>query len=343
MKNKRIMAALLTATMLFSSVMAIPKVAKAAETVSGENGIEYILDDVNYNFVQLYKNGNKTAPVKEGYVFGGWYKMDDSGEMVAYTEATAEGVEQAYAKFVPSYVLSIKAQNEVGTTEGEGSTSVRIISSVDSRFYKKVGFEIYLNNKKSIGEAETTNVYSALKNTEGGDNYVASNVFGAASAHFSVWRLDNINHANYSKIIYARPYWITLDGTKVDGLAKYVHIEDEYKDYISVPINLVTGEPVAAGIVELIYDASEFQYIGFEAGRLLPEMYANAATSGSVKIIGNASEVDTNVNADGIYGNVRFRLLDKTNASGKTFTMNEGAFCNWSKEDVTVTALDVTY
>lgn len=360
MNRKKLVAALLVIAMLVSGVAVAPKTAKAetSETIEKENGVLYILDDTNYSFKTYWKDNNKQAPVKENYVFGGWYqKAEDSDTMVALKESTAKAAvekgERAYAKFVPADVLSIKAQNEAGVSaESTDARSIRIISSVDSTNYQKVGFDIFLNNDENRrvkatdgGDTCNTEVYQTLQNDAQDTTKYPSKEFHAASTHFSVWRVNNINCKNDSKIIYARPYWLTLDGTTVYGLAKYVHIEDEYKNYISVPINLLTGEGVAAGQVSLTYDSDVFTYVGFEAGRLLPEMYANPATAGTVSIVGNAAVGSdgtyNNVNADGIYGNVRFSVNQGQTATGQTIGMTAGAFCDWDKQDVTLSAWDV--
>lgn len=347
---KKTMAVLLTVVMISLSVIASPVTAKAEATdqVTEETGVTYILDTVQYDFSAYWSEtpAQRKAPVKEGYVFGGWYTKNGD-VFTAVTEGVGAGISEAYAKFVPAYVLSIKAQNAAGTTAGDGNTSIRIVSSVDSLTYQEVGFEILLNNKHSIGACAATRVYSRLQNSEEGVAIFPADAFGAASAYFSVWRLDNINDANDSKIIYARPYWVTKDGTRVEGLAKYVHIEDGYNSYVSVPLNLLTGEDVAIGTVELTYDADVFTFHGFEAGRLLPQMSENHAVAGTITIVGNATPgagVYEDVSADGIFANVRFTVNPDESTAGAVFNATAGDFCNWSETLIdTVTAWDVNY
>lgn len=346
--TKKVTAGFLAAVIIAGTIT-MPKPAQAAGLEDSEDKVIY-LGPADYD-IKDYWNTNaeeRKAPVKEGYVFGGWY-CDENGTVPlteeTATEEIAKEVITAYAKFVPAYVLSVKAQNEEGTVANNGNSSIRVISSVDSRIYKSVGFEILLNNKISIGMCETKNVYSGLKNSEDSETTLyPANEFGSASNYFSVWRLDNINDANDSKIIYVRPYWITPDGTKVEGLAKYVHIEDGYLDYISVPINLLTGEMVAVGTLQLSYDAQKLEFISFEAGRLLPEMKENHTTAGVVNMVGNAATVNENVNADGIYANIRFKAMGDNTAAGLTFRITNQKFCNWAEEIVTtVNAWDIQY
>lgn len=314
-----------------TGIILLPKVAKAEEIKVGE-----IVYDNSYKMTEYWNaSGDKTAPVKNGYVFGGWYEK--TGDQIF--EAVTVSSETAYAKFVPDYVLSVRAQNEDGTSQEDGiKNSVRVISSVDTVDYQNVGFDIWLANKTQLkkegGALITEKVFDAILVEN--EKVYAKDVFGSTSQYFSVWRLDNIQDSNDSKIIYVRPYWITMDGTKVEGLAKYVHVEDEYLGYISVPINLSTGEEIAGGIVNLSYTSSSnskaWQFIGFETGRLLTEMSENHATTGVVKIAGNASAVNELVNADGIYANIRLKNTDNLDASDLTFEATYTNFSNWKQE-----------
>lgn len=336
--TKSVMAGFLGMAMIVSGIVMIPTSADATGTT------DTVLYESGYDIKKYWKEDavERTAPVKEGYVFGGWYQTADG--TLPLTEETAKSATTAYAKFVPNYVLSVKAQNEDGTAEGVGPNSVRILSSVDCKRYKNVGFDILLNNSKSIGTCETTNVYEGLKNSAGStDVKYPENEFGALADFFSVWRLDNINYKNYSKIIYVRPYWTTLDGTKVYGLAKYVHMEDQYKDYVNVPINLFTGEEVAAGAIDMTYSDS-LQFYSFEPGRVLTEMKANSDIEGTIKMVGNATTVDESVVADGLYATVRFTVKENKDASNLMFTMTNTKFCDWKEEFVdTVKAVEVIY
>ena len=328
---KRIAASFVTLAVITTGIILLPKNAKADEIKVGE-----VVYDNSYKMAEYWNtSGEKTAPVKNGYVFGGWYKKIGDQTFEAVTVSS----ETAYAKFVPDYVLSVRAQNEEGTSQKDGiKNSVRIISSVDSVDYQNVGFDIWLANKTQLkkdgGALITEKVYDAILVEN--EKVYATNVFGATSKYFSVWRLDNIQDSNDSKIIYVRPYWTTKDGTKVEGLAKYVHVEDEYLGYISVPINLATGEEIAGGIVNLSYTSSSnsnaWQFIDFEAGRLLTEMSENHSTTGTVNIAGNASTVNELVNADGIYANIRLKNTNNLEASDLTFEATYTNFSNWKQE-----------
>lgn len=359
---RKLVAGTLAVGMIVAGMVIVPKEADAAVVVDQVIYEEYAKTDME----KYWTTSSKKAPVMEGYVFGGWFQeaSDESADNVEkltspdgnttkscipLTESElTEGVpEKAYAKFVPAQVLSVKAQNLAGTTEKTETTYVRVISSLDSKNYQKVGFDIWLANQVQLFKndeeqtpLETDKIYDGL--LVGDEKRHATEIFGGVSKYVSVWQLTGINNSNFSKIIYVRPYWITMDGTKVEGLAKYVHIEDDYNQYISVPVNLLTGDEVAAGALNLKYD-TELEFVGFEAGRLLPEMnYSHNESSKTIKMIGNAKEVSDTVYADGIYANLRFKKpsedtnfeIDKTSIQ----------FYNWDEEPVDIEKVwDVKY
>ena len=343
---KKITAVFVMLVLVLSIVVILPTQAEASE-----KKVEYLSGD-EYDIKNFWSatESERTAPVLDGYVFGGWY-IEENGSYTALTEDTAtveikKESSSAVAKFVPENVLSVKAQNENGAVANDGNqTSIRLLSAVDdANGYQTVGFKILLNNKIDVGTCEWGRVYEKVNSL--GDNVTAASVFGAPATHFSVWRLNNIHDANDSKIIYVRPYWITKDGTKVEGLAKYVHVEDDYSNYISVPVNLLSKSEIAAGAVNMTYDSEVLTYLGFENGRLLENMQQpDVTTAGTVKMVGYGStRVDAqsgslnNVKADGIYANVRFALKEgKTLEDAKSGINAITAidFCDWAEELVT--------
>lgn len=333
--RNRLLAGIFILTMSIATVIVIPNETQAAVV---EDKIIY---DDSYDITKLWDETSPKAPVKEGYVFGGWYSEAKEGAYLTSDEA-AEAI-KAYAKFVPARVLSVKAQNVAGTVESTSTTQVRVISSMDSKDYAKVGFDIWLANRTQLFKdkeaktpLETDVFYDGL--LEGTTKKKANEIFGGVSQYLSVWQLANVQNSNYSKIIYVRPYWITMDGTKVEGLAKYVHIEDEYKDYISVPINILTREQIGVGVMSMSYDQS-LTVVGFEAGRLLPNMDF-LQNGNSVNMTGYAETVNENEIADGIFANIRFQKPSTTT----NFTMNISSFCKWDETpQESVKAWDIRY
>lgn len=349
--TKRVAAGVLAVLFIALGFLLRSGTADAAEERVGELVFDNTLKMADY----WSADGMKTAPVKEGYVFGGWYQKTDTG-----FAALKEIADDAYAKFVPAYVLSVKSQIEKNAEDGTAaSTFLRLVTTVDSTEYRNIGFDIWLNNTKQLENVPViTKVYSSLKNDEG--SIAPDTEFGQASAKFAVLKLTQISSANYQKIIYVRPYWTTLDGTKVEGLARYIRVEDGFSAnrYISVPINLLEEKSVAAGILELSYAAykdilevvvdSKGNY-KIDAGRVLPEMeYYVDTAAGTIKIVGNAANVDEYKKSESMYASVRFRVKAGVNAENLPdkfiFTISEGSFCDWQDEFVdAVKAWDYQY
>ena len=305
---KSFTAGLLSATLVLAGAAILPATAEAAYAAEDKVLVEARKDD--FTAWQKQEKNAKTAPVMDGYLFGGWYK-DAEGKQPMTVDEAATYTETAYAKFVPSYVLSIKAQVSAGAHADDGdATSIRLLTGLDSVKYQCVGAQISLGNQPETKSYEKTKVYDTVK--FGNNTVKATETFGAAAQYYGVWKIANIADANDNKIIYVRPYWVTMDGTTVYGLAKYVHVEDGYLGYVSVPINVMSGKSVAAGLAEMGYDSNKLQIIenGVEPGRLFDGgIEVNTSITGSVKIAGNGKTAGT-YKDESILANVRFNVID---------------------------------
>lgn len=336
-KGKMIVAGFLT---LFMSVLLVVD-AHIEVNATDSTTFETHYDD-EYSIKTYW--ADKKVPIKEGYVFGGWYQKNATSysplKEADLSTDKLESLTNVYAKFVPAYVLSVKAQMETETQTSNGntdSTYLRLITALDSNEYQKVNFEIYYNNKHEEKNApDIDRVFSSLKNVDG--EIFPETTFGPDAHCFGALKLNAILKNNYAKIIYVRPSWTTMDGTKVEGLGKYIRVEDgfEENEYISVPVNLLGGEEVAAGKIQLTYDAKTLRVHDVDAGRLLPEMEANCDTSGVITFVGNTS--GGNVNSDGLYANVRFKKIAESQLEAGVkypdfwqFFIDNEVFCNWSE------------
>ncbi len=344
-KFKNLVAILLVAAMFVAGVSLTPSTVKADATLNIPTTVDY---DNAYEIAEFW--GEK-VPVKDGYVFGGWYtKTGTSYTAITEAQLTANGVGEyagAYAKFVPAYVLSVRMQLAKATEQNNGtdaSTYLRVISAVDSTSYKEVGFDL-LYGKKLEQSAKVSKVYKNIVNNEGSIN--VKDVFGEPAEYFSVLKIEELASKNYENIIYVKPYWTTMDGTKVEGLSKYIRVMDGYEknQYISVPVNLSEGSDVAAGKLQMTYDQTKLQYVGFDSGVILPEMEVKANDStGRINFVGNGSDTDKLVNpASGIYANVWFKKTT-SDAGHLQFDVKNLEFCTWKPAMVdNVKAWDIQY
>ena len=366
-------------------VSGIPVMANASDraTENGENGIVYVNYSSDYS---EYSNGNKAPEYSDsenspyGYVFGGWYSKEGTSFNALNNTALGSNPTNVYAKFVPAYVLSVKCQNKSGTEAGmQGTTALKVISSLDSTNYKSFGFEMTVVSLNDDGtySSETSiasedsftkafDQFKVYKKENGTDKLVATydpeNVFGDASMYFTTWGVGSIGSGSFSKIICIKPCWITIDGTKVYGLTKYAHVEDgllqedgngTYR-YVNVPINLretaAIGTGVAAGVLNVNYSnaGATLEFAEVEGGRYFEEM-AWANKSDSVKMVGNKSTITNDLNTNDIYANVRFKLRTSdayAMLSGYNFAVSGEDFSNSAETqftDSTYNVWDVKY
>ena len=286
----------------------------------------------------------KKVPTKDGYVFGGWYKKDGN-KFVALNESELSDevvknmkAQDAYPKFVPVEVLSVKTQ--LGKLDSE--TSLRLLSTVDSKDYQKVGF-VYQLGSRTAAEKEMSRVYSAIKLSKSSDEVVYPyEEFDNASKYFIALDVNNISSKSFASIVYARPYWVTMDGTKVMGLARNNRVEDKENNYLSVPVNLLTDgkkpAELAVGKIEITYNTDNYDVVvtgnnKVDFGKVLPEMACSVNEKmGTIKIVGNAVTANENVAAEGIFANIRFVKSSNATSDDLDFTIKTKSFCNWDEK-----------
>ena len=121
---KKLTSGVLAIGMIVTGITMYPNQAVAAVVEDKVIYQEYQANEIQ----EKYWNANKKiAPIKEGYVFGGWFEevdeptsktetyVGDNQHDIYYNPLT-EVTGNAYAKFVPAQVLSVKAQNQKGVT-----------------------------------------------------------------------------------------------------------------------------------------------------------------------------------------------------------------------------------
>lgn len=357
---------LLAVAMILSGANLLVVTSQAAETEIKTDKAVYVQMD-NMSDYWSATDGEAKAPVKEGHVFAGWYESEDKTNFTALTEAkiVSEDISATttYAKFVDAKVLSVKTAVEAhiekksSEINEQDKTTFRILSAVDSLNYQSVGFEIYRGSQTTdAAEGVTiTTVWSELKKNDT-ETITPEAIYGTNAAdYFIALDIDDVAFKNFSKTVYVRPYWVTMDGTKVMGMAKNVRIEDKYTDhyYVSAPINLITDgaspAQVAAGKVTVNYDKDNYTVIKnsngkyVDAGRALTELdyYVNEA-EGTITIVANAETVNTDVLADGLFANIRFQRktdLENGTLEGLKLQIQKSntavEFCNWAEQDQT--------
>ena len=295
--TKKVAAGFLAAAVIIAGVAIIP----VQDVKAATEGTDVPTGGVTYVSMAV----TAETPTKAGYLFGGWYQ--DDADDAYYSSKPTVGT-SAYAKFVPAYVLSVKAQNFYGRGSA-ATTTTRLVSSVDSDDYTKVGFEVIKQGETVDIGTNVSKVYENLKVKTGensSDSCKADKVFGNGAKYFAVLQLNNIPSDVWEQNTYVRPYWVTPDGTKVTGLPKYVRVDDGYEGFISVAVNLKTAEDIAAGVVNVSYDNTKLEFDSYYAGKVFEEMEV-ADKGTSVKCVGNVENIQDNAKADDMYISLRKR------------------------------------
>jgi uncharacterized repeat protein (TIGR02543 family) len=173
--------------------------------------------------VSAYRNGGEyTAPVKEGYVFAGWFTDAELTRPLDKNVKTGS----AYAKFVEAETLSIKYQIKSDATSASSMTDLRLLTSVDSLDYSNVVFEVTIQDR-----AVQLNCMTVYERIIAGDTKIenASEIFSVDARYFVTYTLLNVPNEMFDTDITVTPQWKTLDGTVVWGAARTLRISDSLK------------------------------------------------------------------------------------------------------------------
>lgn len=289
--------------------------------------------DENTNFIvealdiNTYKDV-APKPTTEGYkdwIFAGWYNEESCKTYISNKDGVTGN---KYAKFVPADVLSVKCQNEAGATATTEKTKMRLVTTVDTLNYREVGFEIKIGEQSK--DIKINTVYSQISATVDAMKFEHQpNIFSDASQYFATVTLTNIPKDGFAQGIFIKPYWITVDGTKVYGVGRYARIEDSWENIVNVPVRLYTDKDVAACSLNLHYDKANYTYVGtngFDVGNVLDEIYISDNAQGKITCVGNTSTMTNNVKADGILVNLRFKKIGE--ATSSVFTVDNEQFAN---------------
>lgn len=161
-----------------------------------------------------------TYPTRSGYVFAGWY-TDAQYTTPVESDVT---IGQAYAKFVKSDVLTVKCQLPIDANRTEPTTTLRVVTSVDSLDYQYVGFnlEYTLEDTNYQKTFKTKNVYKTIKaiGDDGEEIIYHPDEFSTESRYMMALKINKIPREVYEVTLTLTPYWVTLDGTVVTGTTR---------------------------------------------------------------------------------------------------------------------------
>lgn len=175
---------------------------------------------VNHTDISEYRNesGNTAPADKDGYIFAGWYTDETCTKAV--DENTTDG--SAYAKYIDENVLTVKFQIPTTTNSASESTTLRLVTSIDSLDYQNVSFEVSYTDSSSTKKSHTwttKNAYTALTGYKGMTKltYTPDEQFSKASEYFVALNINNVPNEAFGYAFTVTPKWTTLDGTVVEG------------------------------------------------------------------------------------------------------------------------------
>lgn len=365
---KKVLAGMMIFAVGLSTVYVMPQEAKAETNLAS-----VIYEDVDVDTCKGTIGKKAPTCTKEGYLFAGWYSDEGNTPIKAKDDIAGETVK---AKFVAAYLTGVCIQIKANTKESDcgnqdANTTMRIVSAVDSTNYKAVGFNVSGRVAKDdaiknwdmfkyatdgSNKAESKHVYSKLKvyeseNDEIGTEKGPEDFFGAGAEGFlfTAMNLSEIPGTYYAATMVIRPYWITLDGTYVEGTCEFDRVEDAYKGIANISVNLKSTDGIAAGMLQVEVPEG-FSYVEptapeQEHGCIFKEM--TVAQSGNVvKCVGNVDGTLDVSDVNDVFVNLKFKKNSTAGVGESTFkvTVPNNGFCNMSESFVTtVKAGDVRY
>lgn len=212
-------------------------------------------------FASCRSGDTYTAPEYKDYLFAGWFTDQACGKESAIAVDAKTVETTVYAKFVPRYVLDVKAQisahlSDTNPTD-DGTGAIRFVTSIDTLNYSQVGFNISYDKGDGNGIQNKTSasnkVYKELFATIGDTNsetieYNPKIEFCKTSEFFKACTVRNISADLYDMEFTVTPFWETMDGTIVNGDAVVKTVDQGIN---SVKLNgktaLFIGDSIQAG------------------------------------------------------------------------------------------------
>lgn len=363
--SKSVLAIVLSIAVVVSGLICMP-----SEEVRATDADSRVYEPVTGTVFEDHIK-NKTAPTKDNYLFAGWVTTD--GKVIDSIDDTDinENRSNIQAKFIPAHLAGVACQVKANTyDENVDTTELRVVSVVDGGTYQELGFNLYRRRLKSdtyvddtvceynVESGTNTNPAAISERYSGLYQYKSSNdttptiatpedLFGsdAEGFYFTTARIGSIPKSVYGSCIFViRPYWVTADGTYVEGLAEYDRVSDGKNEIVNISVNLKEAQEIAAGKMSIAYDKEKFEYVSADCGRVFEEMTIQNVTEGTVKCVGNVEDITGNSkHKNDVFVNLRFKKKIELQAGNSNFAISDEAFCNVSEQDSTAKVWDVKY
>ena len=340
MKNKMMKRMIAGAVVLAMAVVGVvykPQQAEAESAVVIKSQKVENEDFVTYIDAKKAPECTLADSENVGYLFAGWYEDEALTEPIAAKDGITADV---YAKFVPSYLTGIACQ--VDMNEGE-KRNLRVVSLVHSKYYSAVGFNVYgrydadsngtnetewlMYSHDSANKAESTKLFKGLYAEDNGDKKLRKpeDVFGADAegCYFTTVSITGIGEKTSSTTgvtvdfrdatMAVKPYWITLDGTYIEGMGEFNRVNDYYDKIVNVSINLKNATNIAAGLINVTCPEG-FTLVEGECGRVFKEMECTQKGT-AIRCVGNVDDVANSAIPNDVYMNLRLEVDSGTNVT----------------------------
>lgn len=379
--GKRLFNSILILAMIFSGIVLVPTNAEAVS----QGVVQYQKMSVADFEEKIEKHEAPSCDMQQlpveasGYLFGGWFKYTDDNTVggAIRTVEDASGAQYVYAKFVPARLTGVSCQIGVDAEKTQ-ATNLRVVSTVDSIDYKAVGFNVYgrqvsnngvvdwmmyeySSDSENPNVAQNTKVYSGLqiyKLSADGTTIekdvvkYPADIFGADANgfKFTTMSLSSVGKDYYGTTIVIKPYWITLDGTYVEGSGEFNRVNDSPNitskpNIVNISVNLKEASTIAAGMLSVTYPTG-YTYVEAECGRVFDEMKF-VPNGNTIHCVGNVADIDENAKKpNDVYVNLRFKKTDNSLLVGNSefaVTVPKDSFCDVNEDFVDVTAWNVKY
>ena len=177
---------------------------------------------------------NETLPSKAGYLFAGWYTDSTFADVLTKSEGAQLSEDATVcAKFVDGDVLTVKAQVEIKEDGAKEKADIRFVTTVDSLDYQKMGFKIIISDREGVKDRDSRTVYRQLyqigETSEDALDVISPKSFSEASTFFYTYSFWNIPDTSFGTEFTVTPYWVTLDGTTVEGTTAIKTVNGGYE------------------------------------------------------------------------------------------------------------------
>lgn len=219
-----------------------------------------------------------TAPTYKNYLFSGWFTDSACTKETAVSANTTSVNGTVYAKFVPRYVLDVKAQVSShlldNNLKDDTSGGIRFLTTIDSLAYSQVGFKVSydkgdgkgVQNKTSASNKVYKSLFVTIGDKEGGAVEKDPTEFCDASILFKACTIKTVVEELYDMEFTVTPFWKTLDGTEVRGDAVVKTVDQGISAaYLKGKTALFLGDSIMKGAEDK--PANDFNYLSW-AGRL---------------------------------------------------------------------------